>query len=92
MVILNSLPGRKVVVNQGGADTRNLVRANGGPHAATANGDAARYLAGRHGLRQRRDIVGIIVVGYEFVRAKVNDFVTRPRSWATNSSFRPKPP
>src|SRR5258708_31698252 len=44
VVVLDALPGREVVVDQGGADTRNFVGAHGGPDAAAANRDAPLHL------------------------------------------------
>ena len=44
VVILDALPGREVVVDQGGADTRNFVGADGGAYAAAANRDAPFHL------------------------------------------------
>jgi hypothetical protein len=76
VIVFNPLPGREVIVDQRGADTWNLVSANRSPNAAAANGDTTRHLAGRHRLGQRSDIVGVIVVGFEFVGTEIDYFVT----------------
>src|SRR5689334_22143282 len=66
-----------MVVDQRGVDAWNLVSANRSPHAAAANGNTTRHLAGRHGLCQWSDIVGVIIVGFELVGAEIDYFVTR---------------
>jgi len=77
VVVFNPLPGREVIVDQRGAAAWNLVSANGSPHAAAANGNTTRYLAERHGLGQRSDVVGVIIVGFEFVSSEIDYFVAR---------------
>ena len=66
-----------MVVNQRRTDAWNLIGANGSPDATAADSDAARHFAGRDGLSQRSDIVGVIIVGFEFVSSEINDFVAR---------------
>ena len=46
MIILDALPGGKVVLNETGLAAGNLVGADRSPNTAAANGDAAFYLAG----------------------------------------------
>src|SRR2546430_10502188 len=41
MVVLDSLPRRVVIVNQAGADARNLIRTDSGSDAAAANRQTA---------------------------------------------------
>jgi hypothetical protein len=61
VIILNTLAGRKVVMNQRGASAGNFVRAHRCADAAAANGDAPFYLASHDGVRQWNNKVGVII-------------------------------
>jgi hypothetical protein len=63
VVIFDTLPGGKVVVNQGGSDARNFIGADCGANAASANGKPAFHLTSHHGFCQRSDKIGVVVIG-----------------------------
>src|SRR5262245_42148508 len=63
VIILNTLAGGKVVVNQRSASAGNFVSTDRRADTAAANGNAAFYFARDNGFRQRNDKIGIIVAG-----------------------------
>jgi hypothetical protein len=77
VVVLDTLPGGKVVVYQTGADSRDFVRAYRSPNTAAADSHAAFDLSFRHGLCKRDHEVRIIVVGIETMGAEIDHFMPR---------------
>jgi hypothetical protein len=75
VVILNSLLGGEVIMNQPGADPGNLVRTDRGADAAAADRDAALYLPGSDRAGLRYDEVRIIVTRIYAVRSKIDHVV-----------------
>src|ERR1022692_243560 len=75
VIVLDSLFRRKMIEDQTGVDTRNLVGADRSADAAAANRHATIHLARDHSPRKWNDKVRIVVVGYQRVRAEVNDLV-----------------
>src|SRR5262245_52230947 len=61
MIVLDPLPGREVVVNDGGANARYLVGTDRCTDAATADRHTALHLSRHHGPGQRDDEVRIVV-------------------------------
>jgi len=45
MIVLDSLPGREVIMDQGGADSLYLIGADCCAYPATADGDATLHVA-----------------------------------------------
>src|SRR5579884_2760912 len=76
VVVFHSLTRRKVILNEAGANTRNLIGADLGADTAAADGDAALHLAGRNRASEGDDEIGVVVAGNEAVRAEVDDFVS----------------
>src|SRR5439155_889929 len=76
VIVLDPLPRGKVIMDQRGADTRNLVGADGGPHTAAADSHPALDLAGRDRLGERDDVIRIVVVRAQLVRTEVDDVVS----------------
>ncbi|TPW00488.1 MAG: hypothetical protein USCAAHI_00061 [Beijerinckiaceae bacterium] len=58
VIVLHSLPGREVVVNQPGANARHLVRAHGSADTAAADRDPAVHFLCGHGPGERNHRVG----------------------------------
>ena len=61
VIVLDALLGGEMVVDEGGADTGDLVGADRRADTAPADRYAALYLSGDHRLRERSDEVGIVV-------------------------------
>src|SRR5262245_1604933 len=76
VIVLDALSRGKVVMNQSGTGARNLVRADRGTDAATADGNSALHRTRRHRLRERDDEVRIVVVGAQLVRPEINDIMS----------------
>jgi hypothetical protein len=76
MVVLDALPRGEVVFHHGGANSGDLVGANGRAHTATTNGDPALHLAGGYCASERHDEIGVVVAGRENVGAEVDDVVS----------------
>ena len=77
MVVFDSLSGGKMIFNEARANAFDFIRANGCANAAAANGHPAIDGSSGNGLGQRNDEVGVIIIGIERVRAKVNNLVAR---------------
>src|SRR5260221_595509 len=75
MIILDTLPGREMVVDQSGTNTLNLVGANRCADTTAANRNATIHFPRNHGLTERDNEVGIIVVGGQLVSAEIDDLV-----------------
>ena len=91
-LVLDALASRKVVVHEPGAHPRDLVGADRRADAAAADRHAALDPSRDHGLRQRHDEVGIVVVRIQRVCAEVEISWPAARRRAINSSFRLNPP
>jgi hypothetical protein len=77
VIVLDALLRRKMIVKETGADAVCFVRANRRAGAAAADRHAAIHLAGHDRLTERDNVVGIVVVGIQAVRAEIHDFVSR---------------
>src|SRR6185436_122353 len=77
VVVLDALPRRKMVANQAGADSRNLVGADRGADTASADRNTALHFAGRYRSGERDDEIGVVVAGRQAIRSEVEDFVSR---------------
>ena len=77
VIVLDALLRGKVVVDEGSADTGDFVGADRRAHTAAADGHAAFYLSGNHGLGERHDEVGIVVLPIQRVCAEIHDRVAR---------------
>jgi hypothetical protein len=75
VIVLDTLPGRVMVVDQSGADAWNLVGANGGTHAAAADRYAAFHFASANSQTEWDDEVGIVIVGNQSMRTKIDYFM-----------------
>jgi hypothetical protein len=75
VVVLDALACGKMVMDEPGADTWNLVRADRGAHTAAADGHSALERPCRHRLGERDDKVGIVIVRGELVRTEIDDVV-----------------
>src|SRR5258708_7656309 len=72
IVVLDPLVSRVVVLNQPGADPRNLARTDRRADSAAADSQAAFHLSGSNRLSERDDEVGIIVARIETVRPEID--------------------
>src|SRR6266436_4505124 len=77
MIVLDSLPGREMIVDQRGADAGNLVGTDRRTYAAAANCHAAIDPPCRHSLTERDNKVRIVVVGVQAVRAEIDNLMAR---------------
>ena len=77
MVIFDALPRRKMIVNEAGPNTLDLVGTDRCPDAATTNRHAAIDCSRYHRLRKRDDDVGIVVIGHQSMRTEIHDLMTR---------------
>src|SRR5229473_6046322 len=68
VVVLDSLVSRVVVLNEPGADPRNLVRTDRRADSAAADSQAAFHFPGSNRLSERDNEVGIVVAWIETVR------------------------
>ena len=59
MIVLDSLPGREVILYQRGADSLHLVGADGRAYPATADGDAPLNFARDNCISKRHNEIGI---------------------------------
>ena len=66
-------------MDDGGADARDFVGADRRAHSAAANRHAALYPSGNHGLGERHDEVGIVVLGIQRMCAKIHCVARRPQ-------------
>ncbi len=92
MIVLDALPGGKLVMDQRGTNTRNLVGADRGAHAAAADRHPALDRPRRHGLGQRDDEVRIVVVRVQLVRTEIDDVVPGRAKPRDQIPFQAKPP
>ena len=75
IVVLNSLPGRVVIVNQPCSDTRNFVCADGSADAAAADCHAAFHVPGSNRLGERDDEVGVVIARIQAVSSDIDYLV-----------------
>ena len=75
VIIFHALFRGKVVLDQAGANAFYLVGADRGADTAAANGEAAIYFSGSHGLPQWNDKIRVIIVWIQLVGPKVHDLV-----------------
>jgi hypothetical protein len=75
MIVLDSLPGREVVVDQTGTNTHNLIGTNGRTDAAAADRHPTLYFAGGNSFRERDDEIWVVVAGIKAVSAEVHYFM-----------------
>jgi len=75
VIVLDPLAGREMIVDQRGANARNLVGTHGCTHAAAANGHVTLHLARRHSLAERGDKVRIVVIRRLAVRAEIDNLM-----------------
>ena len=71
VIVLDSLPGGEVVVNQGGADARNLIGADRGADAAAADCYPSFHLTGGYGPGKGDDEIGIVVAGVQTMGTEI---------------------
>ena len=76
VIILDPLPGRKVIVDQGCAYAGNLVGTHRCPDAAAADCHAPLDLTRRYSAAERGDEIRIVVVRAQAMRAEIDDLVT----------------
>jgi hypothetical protein len=72
VIVLDSLLGREVVVDQTGTNTYNLIGTNGRTNAAATDCHATLYVAGGDSLRERNDEIGVVVGGVKAVSAEIH--------------------
>ncbi len=77
VVILDALPGGKVIMNQTGTNTSYFVRTNRSTDSAPADCHAPVHIPSRDPLTQRYHIVRIIVIRVQAVSAKIDDLMSR---------------
>jgi hypothetical protein len=77
VVVLHSLAGGEVVVNQPGADTRDLVGTHRSANPATADSDAATHFSRGHRAGERDYHIGIIVSRIEVLGAEIDYLMPR---------------
>jgi hypothetical protein len=77
VVVFDALVSRVVVLNEPGANSWNLVRANGRAHSTAANRQTAAHLAVSSLLRERNHEIGIAVAGIQNVGPEIDHLVAR---------------
>src|SRR4029077_9445692 len=75
VIVLDPLPGREVVVDQGGTDTRYLVGAHRRADTAAADGDAAIDLSSRDFPAERDDKIRIVIARVRDMCAEIDDLM-----------------
>ena len=80
MIVLDALLRGEMVVDERRADACDLVGADRGANAAAADRHAALYLSRNHGLGERHDEVGIVVLRIQRVCAEIHDLVALRRA------------
>jgi hypothetical protein len=91
VIVLDPLPGREVVVNDGGANARDLVGTDGCANATTADRHTALHLSRHHGPSQRNDKVRIVVARVQAMRPEIDDLVPRGAKMGEQLLFQTKP-
>lgn len=76
VIILDSLSSRKVIVNQTGTNTCNLVGCDRCADAAATDGQATLNFACSDSLCQRNDEVGIVISGIQMMSAEINHLMS----------------
>src|SRR5580704_3928404 len=80
-----------MIVYQCGPNTLNLVGANRRSHAATADRHSPLHISSRHCARKRDDVVGIVIVGIQFMGAEIDDFMGGCTELGDKLCFQRKP-
>ena len=75
MIVLDPLAGREMIVDQRGANARNLVGTHRRPHAAAADCHATFDLPRRYSPAERGDKVRIVVIRRLAVRAEIDNLM-----------------
>src|SRR4029077_5914324 len=75
VIVLDPLPGREVVVDQGGTDTRYLVGAHRRADTAAADGDAAIDRRSRDFPAERDDKIRIVIARVRGMCAEIDDLM-----------------
>jgi hypothetical protein len=75
VIVLNPLPGRKVIVNQSGANAGDLIGTDRSADTAATNRNAPLYFSGSNGPREGSDVVGIVIAGIEVVCSEISHLV-----------------
>jgi hypothetical protein len=76
VIVLDSLVGRKRVMNQTGSDARHLVGNNRSTDSAAADGNTSLHISSGDCSGQRHDKIRIIVIGHRLPVTEINDFRT----------------
>jgi len=77
VVILNSLLGREMIMNQAGPYTLGFIGTDRGPHTTATNRNTPLHLTSNHCSGQRRDIIGVIIARIQLMSPEVDNFMTR---------------
>ena len=77
VIVFDTLPRRKMVVNQGSPHTRNFVGAHRRAHAAPANRHSSFYILSSYCLRQSDDEVWIVIAFIQSIGTEIDDLVSR---------------
>jgi hypothetical protein len=77
VVVFDALTGRKHVMDQSGADPRDLIRGDRGSDAAAAQRHASLDLARRDSPRQGDDEIRVVIRRVQLIRTKVCDLMAR---------------
>lgn len=75
VVVLDTLLGGEVIVDEAGADAVDFIGADASTDTAAADGDAALDIAIGNGVGEGSDEVGVIVIRYEGVSAEIGDLM-----------------
>ena len=92
MIVLDSLPGREMVMDQRRADPAHLVCAYRSAHAAAADRDSTLYLRCCYGASQRKNIVRIVIAIIQRVRAEIDNLMSCSPKLRDQVFFQTKPP
>jgi hypothetical protein len=76
VIVLDSLTSRKVVMDQTGANTHNLVGTNGCADAASTNRHPTLDFAGGHRFSEGDDEIGIVITGVQGVSTEIDHFMS----------------
>src|SRR5262245_25648963 len=65
-----------MVVNQGSSHAWNFVRAHRRPHAASADRQSSFYFFSRDCLRERNDVVWVVIAFIQLIGTELDDFMS----------------
>ena len=77
MIVLDTLSGRKVVMDQSSPDALDFVCAYRRAHTAPANRHTAIYFPSSDRFRERDHVVGIVVAFGKAMRTKIDNLMSR---------------